>query len=157
MLSTPTWYDAVNSEYFYEQEQIHNLKNQNNYQLSANQEHLPIQNENPTVYSSGFDDSCIPFPSSEFSIENPAAFYPMPTNESNQLQNLNYSNGFSNSDTSLDMQIVNDENSVLPLPFPKVSHAPCQGPKPWNFAHCYGFYGEPACPLLNVTDMEDLL
>lgn len=38
-----------------------------------------------------------------------------------------------------------------------ISYAPCQGPKPWNFAQCYGFYDQPACPLAKIIDMEDFM
>lgn len=37
------------------------------------------------------------------------------------------------------------------------TYAPCAGPKPWNFAYCYGFYGEPACQFTNIVDMEDFM
>ncbi|GAB0087527.1 protein similar [Sergentomyia squamirostris] len=42
-------------------------------------------------------------------------------------------------------------------PDPPTSYAPCQGPRPWNFAYCYGFYGEPPCPFANMIDMEDFM
>lgn len=42
-------------------------------------------------------------------------------------------------------------------PNTSVTHAPCQGPRPWNYAQCYGFYGEPPCPLVNMVDMEDFM
>lgn len=46
------------------------------------------------------------------------------------------------------------ENEMdIPVP----AYAPCQGPRPWNFSYCYGFYGEPACPLVNIIDMEDFM
>lgn len=37
------------------------------------------------------------------------------------------------------------------------TYPPCQGPRPWNFAYCYGYYGEPACPMINMVDMEDFM
>lgn len=37
------------------------------------------------------------------------------------------------------------------------SYAPCEGPRPWNFAYCYGFYGEPPCQFANMVDMEDFM
>lgn len=42
-------------------------------------------------------------------------------------------------------------------PNTSVTYAPCQGPRPWNYAQCYGFYGEPPCPLVNLVDMEDFM
>lgn len=44
-----------------------------------------------------------------------------------------------------------------PLVEPLKGYAPCEGPRPWNFAQCYGFYGEPACPLVNIVDIEDFM
>lgn len=37
------------------------------------------------------------------------------------------------------------------------TYPPCQGPKPWNFAECYGYYGEAPCQFANVVDMEDFM
>lgn len=37
------------------------------------------------------------------------------------------------------------------------TYPPCHGPRPWNFAYCYGYYGEPACPMINMVDMEDFM
>lgn len=38
-------------------------------------------------------------------------------------------------------------------PFPP----PCQGPQPWSYAHCYGFYGDPPCQYVDIIDMEDFM
>lgn len=46
---------------------------------------------------------------------------------------------------------VHFENNAI------ISYAPCQGPKPWNFAQCYGFYDQPPCPLAKIIDMEDFM
>lgn len=37
------------------------------------------------------------------------------------------------------------------------TYPPCQGPQPWNYAQCYGYYGEPPCQFANVVDMEDFM
>lgn len=37
------------------------------------------------------------------------------------------------------------------------SYPPCQGPQPWNYAQCYGYYGEAPCQFSNVVDMEDFM
>lgn len=37
------------------------------------------------------------------------------------------------------------------------SYPPCLGPQPWNFAQCYGYYGEAPCQFANVVDMEDFM
>lgn len=42
--------------------------------------------------------------------------------------------------------------------FPEVpSYPPCQGPQPWNYAYCYGYYGEAPCQFVDVVDMEDFM
>lgn len=51
---------------------------------------------------------------------------------------------------------VRAENTVA-FAEPLNGYAPCQGPRPWNFAQCYGFYGEPACPLVDIIDIEDFM
>lgn len=37
------------------------------------------------------------------------------------------------------------------------TYPPCQGPQPWNFAQCYGYYGEAPCQFANIVDMEDFM
>lgn len=37
------------------------------------------------------------------------------------------------------------------------TYPPCQGPQPWNFAECYGYYGEAPCQFSSVVDMEDFM
>lgn len=38
------------------------------------------------------------------------------------------------------------------------SYPPCQGPQPWNYAECYGYYGEAPCQFAAVgVDMEDFM
>lgn len=37
------------------------------------------------------------------------------------------------------------------------TYPPCQGPQPWNFAQCYGYYGEAPCQFADVIDMEDFM
>lgn len=38
------------------------------------------------------------------------------------------------------------------------SYTPCRGPRPWNFAECFGFYGDAPCQYANnAVDMEDIL
>ncbi|KFB46057.1 AGAP002942-PA-like protein [Anopheles sinensis] len=45
----------------------------------------------------------------------------------------------------------------LEQPYVAASYAPCQGPPPWNYAHCYGYYGQEPCPYVNMVDMEDFM
>lgn len=37
------------------------------------------------------------------------------------------------------------------------TYPPCEGPQPWNYAQCYGYYGEAPCQFANVVDMEDFM
>lgn len=37
------------------------------------------------------------------------------------------------------------------------TYPPCQGPQPWNFAQCYGYYGEAPCQYADVVDIEDFM
>ena len=45
----------------------------------------------------------------------------------------------------------------FPMGYDQPSYAPCEGPKPWNFNYCYGYFGEPPCPFSNIIDMEDFM
>lgn len=107
---SPTWYEAVNSEFYYQQTQIHEMKSNSNQQMYVNSAQIPEQMEYIENYQ--------PLISTQFASN----------------------------------QTYFDENNVT-----MHSYAPCQGPRPWNFAQCYGFYGEPACPLVNIIDMEDFM
>lgn len=37
------------------------------------------------------------------------------------------------------------------------AYAPCQGPQPWSYAYCYGYYGESPCTFIETVDMEDFM
>jgi hypothetical protein len=37
------------------------------------------------------------------------------------------------------------------------TYPPCQGPQPWNFAQCFGYFGDPPCAFADVIDMEDFM
>lgn len=67
-----------------------------------------------------------------------------------KMQNSNFYGA-----TSSDANVKTENNQALAEPLN--GYAPCQGPRPWNFAQCYGFYGEPACPLVNIIDIEDFM
>lgn len=54
-------------------------------------------------------------------------------------------------------QNYNQYNSGQYFQDQNADHAPCQGPQPWNYAYCYGFYGESPCQFADVTDMEDFM
>lgn len=52
---------------------------------------------------------------------------------------------------------ANARSERTALAEPLNGYAPCEGPRPWNYAQCYGFYGEPACPLVDIIDIEDFM
>uniref|UniRef100_A0A182VYM2 BHLH domain-containing protein n=1 Tax=Anopheles minimus TaxID=112268 RepID=A0A182VYM2_9DIPT len=47
--------------------------------------------------------------------------------------------------------------SFLEQPYVAANYPPCQGPPPWNYAYCYGYYGQEPCPYVNMVDMEDFM
>lgn len=114
----PSWFEAVNSEFYYEQTQIQDMKAQSRQTIYANYVQMPEQTSTAIEH-----------------IEN----YQRPIS-AKFASNANY------------LALTEFDNSVA-----IESHAPCQGPRPWNFAQCYGFYGQPACPLGNIIDMEDFM
>lgn len=113
-----------------------------------NEQVQPFTNE--ANYFSNYDDGVVPMNAFENSEPQHAIFgsemydlnsavVTMPFNDSHDDQPTQYHNGYS------------DQNQM--------SFPPCQGSQqhPWNFAHCYGFYGEPACQFSNIIDMEDFM
>lgn len=87
---------------------------------------------------------------SEFSIQmtDSSAFH-APSMPNVKMQNLNMFGA-----TSFD---ANVRTASTTLAESLNGYAPCQGPRPWNYAHCYGSYDEPACPLVNNIDIEDFM
>lgn len=156
---SPTWYEAVNAEYFYDKNQIQDM-NSNNHQMyatggsvvaatphhsvnnvvheqpltmltTAEQTHTNIDYyQRPTPMQFSSDANYLPTPVPSLSLPPP----PLPS-----------------SSTTTTTSYMNGDGNAL------VTYAPCQGPRPWNFAQCYGFYDQPACPLLNIIDMEDFM
>lgn len=139
---SPTWFDAVNSEFYYDQhrkQDVHLKNNGNHHMFTA-----ATGVTNPAAFNLH-----------EHSPTMATAAEPMQTNMEYYQQ-------------PIPMEYVNDE-SFLPTPLSSSSiyvddnspmatwNAPCQGPQPWNFAHCYGFYGQAPCPLVNIIDMEDFM
>lgn len=138
------WWEAVTSEFVYEQGQVHSL---NVAQYSAAYDHQSLSNLQPppvfnTVYtqnSSGSNSPTIAYgkqlsPSDRFSVR----------------ANVEV---FHTGSPSPEYHLV---NGGFPRP-PPGSYAPCDGPRPWNYDYCYGYYGEPACPMISMVDMEDFM
>lgn len=140
---SPTWYEAVNSEFFYEQDQVKKMKSNNQHMYSgAAVAAIAATNHTINVH------------------EQPLANVVTTSEQQTSNNNVHYYH------RPMSMHFNNNANNYLPPPPPPsfagdgnaiVSYAPCQGPRPWNFAQCYGFYGQPACSLLNIIDMEDFM
>lgn len=82
-------------------------------------------------------------------------------NNNSQHNNVNNNNTATQS-TIMHSSSLIPRPQLLPLPQQQYymdidSHAPCQGPKPWNYAYCYGYYGEPACQFVDIVDIEDFM
>lgn len=146
---SPTWYEAVNSEFFYEQNQIQEMKSKNHHMYTTNMaNHTSNVHEQPLTMMT----------TSEQQIHTGIEYYQRPLNVVNSMHFNNNANYLPQSQLQLHSQ---------PQPQPQsqpysdgnemATYAPCQGPRPWNFAQCYGFYGQPACSLLNIIDMEDFM
>lgn len=146
----PTWYEAVNSEFFYEQNQIQDMKSNNQHMYMNSAVSVvptsPILNvhEQPLTMLSTIEQT-------HTNIE----YYQQPSamhfnNDANYLSPPPPPPPLQQHLPLPSTSFVDDGNSM-------VSYAPCQGPRPWNFAQCYGFYGQPPCSLLNIIDMEDFM
>lgn len=94
LIRSSTWFNAVNTEFFFEQSQRKKIRLIGN-QISRNntQTQVELLHENQQY--------------------------------ERQLNNI-----------SKDLN-----SSVYCENIAMISYAPCEGPKPWNFAQCYGFYG----------------
>lgn len=156
---SPTWYEAVNSEFFYDKNQIQDMNSNNHHMyatsgVAAATTHHSVNNvvhEQPlTILTTAeqthtnidYYQRPIPmhFSSDANYLQTAVPSLTPPSSSPSTLLS-------SSSSTSY----VNGDGNAL------VTYAPCQGPRPWNFAQCYGFYGQPACSLLNIIDMEDFM
>lgn len=154
---SPTWYEAVNSEFYYEQNQIQDMKSTNHqiYTTSMVGTSDVTANRSMNVH----ERPLTKVSTTEQSHTN-IEYYQQPismhfNNDANYLTPPPPIPPLSSSSSSLlpssSPSCFRDDGNAI------VSYAPCQGPRPWNFAQCYGFYGQPACPLVNIIDMEDFM
>lgn len=134
-----TWFDAVNSEFHYDQhrKQDVDLKNNSNQHMYATASGAvnPVLNlhENPLAMATA------PAEPTQSNMD----YYQRP------ILSTYINNNYRMSSPSLPYV---DDNIT--------TYAPCQGPPPWNFtnfAQCYGFFGHEPCPLVNIIDMEDFM
>lgn len=110
LIRSSTWFNAVNTEFFFEQCQVKKIR------LIGNQ-----------IFGN---------------------------NTNTQVELLHEDQQY---ERQLNNNLKVSNSSVCCENIAMISYAPCQGPKPWNFAQCYGFYGQPACPLAKIIDMEDFM
>lgn len=126
------WWEAVNSEFVYEQGQVN--------KMSACQHGVGTATTTGS-YTPNYD------PYQELQCINPdTCGYPIKS--------------YSPSDDLAEQYATSSYCQTAPEygNYPVIAaYAPCQGPRPWNYAYCYGYYGEPACPLINMVDMEDFM
>lgn len=143
-----TWFEAVNSEFLYEQQQINNLNffnsndNNNNNQMLQTSDYRNISNDREMYFE----------PTIQI-VPEPIDFISLNTNCEPNYDDFSNANANALVSPPPSQYLPNVEQPYHPL----AGVAPCQGPRPWNFAQCYGFYDEPACPLLNMIDMEDFM
>lgn len=119
--------------------------------LPANQVASQLQNyvENGNFYyGQGYDDGVVP--SNHFESNN----QPLPSYQSFPIQTVvPPMNNFYNQvvEPAVQHPVANYFTDHVQ------AYPPCQGPQPWNFAPCYGYYGEAPCQFANVVDMEDFM
>lgn len=131
--SRPAWWEAVTAEFVYEQGQVNSL----------NAAHF-------TTYD---QQTSLPYDNNAYHHNSSASHSP-----------IIYSNQQSPSDRYSVGSNADPYNTGPPSPeylaagYPHAGvYAPCDGPRPWNYNYCYGYYGEPACPMVNMVDMEDFM
>jgi hypothetical protein len=138
--------------------EFNNFVEPNQYQMqqqqpghqAPQQQSFPINDNNANLAQciNNFDDGVVPSNLCE--------------NGSYQQQYLmqnNYSgvnNNFYGANVSQNTQPFNGNNENYY--YMEQSYTPCRGPRPWNFAECFGFYGDAPCQYANVSvDMEDFM
>lgn len=157
-----------------------------NYNNPQQQQHPSQQNQQQifdnTNYQfannnfNNFDDSVVPrnFYENNTATNNHTSINNYQVHHVQQQQNFNsqlnfYStsnahyettNQYNNTTTTVAVATAN--NTENPINYVNneyfQTYPPCQGPQPWNFAHCYGYYGDSVpCQFSNVIDMEDFM
>lgn len=123
----PAWWQTANGEFVYEQPQF------------------PIYDQpTPTPFQNSYQQHLPSASNSPLSYVSDVSTSYLPCSYPDQ-----FSGGSSNSS--------HQSYSPSPVTGYQPTYAPCEGPRPWNYAYCYGYYGEPACPLINMVDMEDFM
>lgn len=143
----------LNQQQYPQQQQVQNLADEN-FQYYSNTA-ANFNNFN------SFDDSVVPSNFYENNNDN-ANFLPYQMHQQSSSNQANfYSNVVESSSvntntfTSTNNAYVTNYNFAYPESLQ--THPPCAGPQPWNFAQCYGYYGDAPCQFANVIDMEDFM
>lgn len=149
------WWEAVTSEFVYEQEQVQclNVAQQQQHQ----QQHQPQQQTNTPLPYGMYDGRHQQPPPhqtvAQFPLGSPdqyvASNNATAITDTSSLYSAGSGGGMADSGAASPMDYA--------CTYPTVTYAPCEGPQPWNYAYCYGYYGEPACPMMNLVDMEDFM
>lgn len=135
----------------------------NQYQL-AQQQQQPFVNNNATqcVNNKNFDDGVVP----SNLYENSNAYqHQQQQMHLIQPNNNNYGGGAQYNDFSAANFPISAAPSAISYNnnsdnnyFIEPLNVPCRGPPPYNYAECFGFYGDAPCQYANVAvDMEDFM
>jgi hypothetical protein len=160
--------DAFNCTYGCENAAQCEYNNGNNF-ITANQYQVAQQQQQPFINSTtqcvnnkNFDDGVVP--SNLYENSNAYQHQQMhliqPNNnyggaQFNDLSGANFP--VSAAPSAISYNNNNNNNSDNNY-FIEQSNVPCRGPQPWNFAECFGFYGDAPCQYANVAvDMEDFM
>lgn len=139
---SPTWIDAVNSEFYYDQhrKQDAHLKNDNNHMYTT-ANGVANSTFNLPAHILAMATTSIPVDPMQKCVD----YYQQPA----QMEYIRDESSYLPS-AALTSSLYGDDSSMA-------TYAPCQGPAPWNFSQCYGFYGQAPCSLVNIIDMEDFM
>lgn len=138
---SPTWIDAVNSEFYYDQhrkQDIAHLKNTTHMYPTTNG---GVANSTFNLPGHMLAMATTPVDSMQKNVD---YYQQQPTTP------MEYGHDDSYLSPALTSSLYSDDSSTA-------IYAPCQGPPPWNFAPCYGYYGQAPCSLVNIIDMEDFM
>lgn len=140
---SPSWFDAVNSEFHYDQHRKNDveLKNITNHHMYATTV-CGVANPVLNVHKSLLTMATIPAEPIQSNVD----YYQQPIP-------ADYINNNSRIPSSTSPSSLYADDNIT-------TYAPCQGPPPWNitnYAQCYGFYDQAPCPLVNIIDMEDFM
>ncbi|KAG5670956.1 hypothetical protein PVAND_001185 [Polypedilum vanderplanki] len=159
--------DNANFNYGCDNSNQFNYYNSNNNGQVSNFHQYPMQQQQSFTNSNysynnscnNYDDSVVPTNFYENTSVNDYLMQVQQPNYNNYYTNMSQSSHY-NSNGYVDQSVAvgNASNYVFNESYQ--THPPCQGPQPWNYAHCYGYFGDEPCQFSNFTsviDMEDFM